>query len=82
MNGLVVDLEVLEALKSLVGSVGLLKGDLDLAKGGTGGRRAIHELNLADGADASLLLVLVEFCEVVLSRRKKCVSKAIEGHVQ
>lgn len=71
MNGLVVNLEVLEALKSLVGSVGLLKGDLDLAKGSTGGRRAIHKLNLADGADASLLLVLVEFCKVVLEQEKE-----------
>lgn len=79
MYRLVVNLKVLQALKSLVGSIGLLKRDLNFAQGGTGRRRAVHELNLANGADASFFLVLVEFCEVVLSTRKKGVSKAIEG---
>lgn len=78
VDGLVVNLEVLEALESLVGGVGLLERDLNFAKGGTGGRRPVHELNLADGADAPLFLVLVEFCEIVLMRRKKSISKVIE----
>lgn len=59
VDGFVINLEVLQAVHSLVCSVGLLEGDLDLAEGGAGGRRAVHQLNLTDGADAPLLVVLV-----------------------
>lgn len=42
MDRLVVDLQILEALKSLVGGVGLMERNLNLAEGGAGRRRAVH----------------------------------------
>lgn len=70
MDVLVVNLEALQAVHSLVGSVGLEERNLNLAERSTAGRRTVHQLNLADGTNATVLLVPVELVEVFLSREE------------